>query len=161
MLVAIISVGGCSSSKKGNKAANAPMGKGTNWLVASIAQMPCRMNCPHYEAYFYSDGRLKFVGYKNVPKQGTVEYVIPVSMLEQILADAKKINYKALAKVYPGAEDFPGTFSSVTIGGKEYRAETYASVPETLKEFHKKLSAEVFTILAEQSPIIKKSTRND
>lgn len=152
----------CSTSKPSNKAAtNQPLGKGTNWLVASIAQMPCRINCPHYEAYFYSDGRLKFIGIKNTPKIGTLEYNIPISMLEQILADAKKINYKGLAKVYPGAEDFPGTFSSVTMGGKEYKAEAYANVPEPLKEFHKKLASEVFVILGEQSPIMKKSSRND
>ena len=70
-------------------------------LLVSFLKTSCFGKCPEYEARFYSDGRVVYVGKKYVQHIGTYEANIDKVELDQLKGQAMDAGFENLAEVYP------------------------------------------------------------
>lgn len=110
------------SSSSSNQAAPA-QAAGAPVLV--LRKTPCFGFCPYFEASIYADGRVHYVGHRNVAKVGTYELQVSADAVRQLLKQAEEIGFANFQDQYlSGATDLPSTY--LTYNGKTVQSETGA-----------------------------------
>ncbi|WP_400193960.1 DUF6438 domain-containing protein [Hymenobacter sp. B81] len=86
--------------------------------VIVFKKTPCLGPCPHFEAQIWANGRVRYVGYRNAPKEGTLELTLPASTVAEILRQADEVRFRKLQDQYlSGATDMPSTFLTIAQPG--------------------------------------------
>ena len=120
------------------------------YLVASLSKTPCYGNCPVFEVRIFSDGKVEFVGRKNVNLIGQFQAHANQEFIEQIKSAARAINYMKLEDSYPKSGkkilDLPNTISYVRMDHKEKMIRNNHLAPNALRSFEKKLEAMINTL---------------
>ncbi|MCC3157452.1 DUF6438 domain-containing protein [Hymenobacter sp. 15J16-1T3B] len=79
--------------------------------VLVLRKTPCLGPCPHFEASIYADGRVHYVGYRNVAKVGTYELQLPADAVREMMRRADEIGFSNFQDQYvSGATDMPSTY---------------------------------------------------
>jgi hypothetical protein len=105
--------------------------------VLVYQRTPCYGRCPAYTATIYADGRVEYDGQRFVPLMGKHTLSLPPATVADLLAEAKRINFSALADRYAGnTSDLPATLITVHPAGQPLHA-VYASegIPENLQGY--------------------------
>ncbi|KAA9338208.1 hypothetical protein F0P96_05010 [Hymenobacter busanensis] len=90
--------------------------------VIVFRKTPCFGPCPHYEASIWASGRVHYVGYRNVAKEGTYELKLPAATVTEMLRQAQEVGFSKLQDQYlSGATDMPSTY--LTINRKTVQVE--------------------------------------
>ncbi|GAA4494626.1 hypothetical protein GCM10023172_05130 [Hymenobacter ginsengisoli] len=111
--------------------------------VLVYQRTPCYGRCPAYTATVYADGRVEYDGQRFVPLLGKHTLSLPPAQVADMLAEAKRINFSALADQYAGhTTDLPATLITVHPAGQPLHA-VYASegIPENLQGYIKYLNS--------------------
>ncbi|MBC8083809.1 MAG: hypothetical protein H7Z21_11405 [Hymenobacter sp.] len=78
--------------------------------IIVFRKTPCFGTCPHYEAYIYADGRVRYEGFKYAPVEGRRELKLPLETVNTILAEARIARFAELPEKYSlGTTDLPAT----------------------------------------------------
>jgi len=112
-------------------------------LLASLKHTPCYGHCPVYEIQFYSNGQAIYNGDRYVPRQGIYLAIAPDSMIQEILAKARDIDFFALSDLYPEngklIADLPQTIIYFNDGRQEKTITNNHLAPKGLIEFERLL----------------------
>ena len=110
--------------------------------VLVYQRTPCYGRCPTYTATVFADGRVEYDGQRFVPLLGKHTLSLPPATVADMLAEARRINFSALANRYAGhTSDLPATIITVHPAGQPLHA-VYASedIPENLQAYIKYLN---------------------
>ncbi|GAA4374878.1 DUF6438 domain-containing protein [Hymenobacter koreensis] len=92
----------------------------SNEPVIVFRKTPCLGPCPDYEATIWADGRVRYVGNRNVAKEGTHELRIPAATVAEILRQVDEIGFSKMAPQYVnGATDMPSTILTISRAGRK------------------------------------------
>ena len=70
--------------------------------VLVVKRTPCHGTCPVYTAAIFADGRVEYEGERYVSLLGKHTLSLPVATVDQLLAEAKRINFPKLQDQYVG-----------------------------------------------------------
>jgi hypothetical protein len=110
--------------------------------VLVYQRTPCYGRCPAYTATIFADGRVEYDGQRFVPLLGKHTLSLPPATVADLLAEAKRINFSALADRYSNnTSDIPATIITVHPVGQPLHA-VYASenIPANLQGYINYLS---------------------
>jgi Domain of unknown function (DUF6438) len=132
-------------------------------LTISIYKYPCFGKCPYYEAKLFASGYALFDGKRDTKNIGLFETIFDKSQLQELLDEAKTINYMTMADSFhnPGLADFPSTITSVKLNGKRktiFNGVPYS--PDELKQFEHRINI-FFTDSTIKWRLIKKGEGDD
>lgn len=130
--------------RKPKAAATAAVPK-TQEPVLVYQRTPCYGRCPAYTATIFADGRVEYNGQRFVPLLGKHTLSLPPATVAAMLAEAKRINFSALADRYAGnTSDLPATIITVHPAGQPLHA-VYASegIPENLQGYINYLNSRI------------------
>lgn len=105
--------------------------------VLIYQRTPCYGRCPVYTAAIYADGRVEYDGQRFVPLLGKHTLSLPPATVAGLLAEARRINFSALAERYVGnTSDLPASIITVHPVGQPLHA-VYASenIPASLQGY--------------------------
>jgi hypothetical protein len=105
--------------------------------VLIYQRTPCYGRCPAYTATIFADGRVEYDGQRAVPLLGKHTLSLPPATVAALLAEAKRINFSALADRYAGnTSDLPASIITVHPAGQPLHA-VYASegIPANLQGY--------------------------
>ena len=113
--------------------------------VIVFKKTPCYGTCPHYEATIYPDGRVAYMGYRNVPKLGAAQLQLPPAVVGNVLSQARDLNFAGLQDLYSkGATDMPATIITIIQpDGKPKTVQVEEGAPQPLKDLLKYLGDEL------------------
>lgn len=156
LLALSISLFSCKTKKKVTKTTKQEVVKvkkivtkyNDNDLVASIQKGMCFGKCPVYKAEIYGNGRVVFVGERNVPNIGTFESVLSQNKLKEIVLKAKAFDYTSLNDEYDNkyVTDLPTTKTYMFIDGKKKAIKSRYGSPAELTAFEKYLNETVLSL---------------
>lgn len=87
--------------------------------VLVVQRTPCHGTCPAYTATIFADGRVEYEGERFVALLGKHTLHLPVATVNQLLAEAKRINFSKLQDQYVGdTYDLPTTIITVHPAGQ-------------------------------------------
>lgn len=124
--------------------AQAPV-KGATEPVLVVQRTPCHGTCPTYKAAIYADGRVEYEGERFVNRMGKHTLRLPVATINQMLAEAKRVNFNSFRDQYVGdVYDLPSTIVTVQpVGQPAKKIEARQDIPEKLQAYldylHKQL----------------------
>jgi hypothetical protein len=119
--------------------------KGATEPVLVVQRTPCHGTCPTYKAAIYADGRVDYEGERFVNRMGKHTLRLPVATVNQMLAEAKRINFNSFRDQYVGdVYDLPSTIVTVQpVGQPAKKVEARQDIPEKLQAYldylHKQL----------------------
>ncbi|HET9506245.1 MAG TPA: DUF6438 domain-containing protein [Hymenobacter sp.] len=119
--------------------------KGDTGPVLVVQRTPCHGTCPTYKAAIYADGRVEYEGERFVNRIGKHTLRLPVATVNQMLAEAKRINFNNFRDQYAGdVYDLPSTIVTVQPAGQPAKkVEARQDIPEKLQAYldylHKQL----------------------
>ena len=91
--------------------------------VLVFQRTPCYGTCPAYTATIFADGRVEYDGQRFVPILGKHTLKLPVATVNQLLSEAKRINFNALDERYSySTSDLPATIITVQPVGQPLHA---------------------------------------
>lgn len=105
--------------------------------VLVYQRTPCYGRCPAYTATIFADGRVEYDGQRFVPLLGKHTLSLPPATVAALLAEAKRINFSALASRYSGnTSDLPASIITVHPVGQPLHA-VYAveGIPANLQGY--------------------------
>jgi hypothetical protein len=113
--------------------------------VIIFRRTPCYGICPHYDASFYSDGRMQYEGFANGPAQGKHEVKLAPAVINRILQDAEKIGFFQMREQYPtNFTDMPSTFLIIRRpDGTMKTVQAEENFPPTLQKLFDSIDQEV------------------
>jgi hypothetical protein len=124
---------------------NVPV-KGATEPVLVVQRTPCHGTCPTYKAAIYADGRVEYEGERFVNRVGKHTLRLPVATVNQMLAEAKRVNFNSFRDQYVGdVYDLPSTIVMVQpVGQPAKKVEARQDIPEKLQAYldylHKQLA---------------------
>jgi hypothetical protein len=124
---------------------NVPV-KGATEPVLVVQRTPCHGTCPTYKAAIYADGRVEYEGERFVNRVGKHTLRLPVATVNQMLAEAKRVNFNSFRDQYVGdVYDLPSTIVTVQpVGQPAKKVEARQDIPEKLQAYldylHKQLA---------------------
>lgn len=149
LLILSISLVSCKTKKKAADAIQDEVVKvekpvikyNDNDLVASIQKGMCFGKCPVYKAEIYGNGRVVFIGERNVANIGTFQAEISQDKLQEIVLKAKAFDYTSLNDEYDNkyVTDLPTTNTYMFIDGKKKAIKSRYGSPAELTSFEKYL----------------------
>ncbi|MCB2407613.1 DUF6438 domain-containing protein [Hymenobacter lucidus] len=113
--------------------------------VIVFKRTPCFGRCPNYEATIYADGRVSYIGYRDVPLTGAHELKLPAATIKAILEDARRLNFATYDERYSqGSLDLPATVLSIRQdNGRLKTVQAEEGTPPELDELLKYIGAEI------------------
>ena len=91
--------------------------------VLVYQRTPCYGRCPAYTATIFADGRVEYDGQRFVPVLGKHTLALPVATVNQLLAEAQRINFDKLDERYPSnVTDVPATIVTIHPAGQPLKA---------------------------------------
>lgn len=113
--------------------------------VIVFKRTPCFGRCPNYEATIYADGRVSYIGYRDVPLTGAHEFRLPAATIKAILADARRLNFATYDERYSqGTLDLPATVLSIRQdNGQLKTVQAEEGTPPELDALLKYIGAEI------------------
>jgi hypothetical protein len=115
----------------------APAATAATTPVLVYQRTPCHGTCPTYKAAIYADGRVEYKGERFVNRMGKHTLRLPVATVNQMLAEAKRINFNKLRERYAGdTYDLPASIITVQPVGQPAKS-VYAmeNIPENLQGY--------------------------
>ncbi len=111
--------------------------KGATEPVLVVQRTPCHGTCPVYKAAIYADGRVEYEGECFVNRMGKHTLRLPVATVNQMLAEAKRINFNSFRDQYVGdVYDLPSTIVTVQpVGQPAKKVEARQDIPEKLQAY--------------------------
>jgi hypothetical protein len=111
--------------------------KGATEPVLVVQRTPCHGTCPTYKAAIYADGRVEYEGERFVNRLGKHTLRLPVATVNQILAEAKRVNFNSFRDQYVGdVYDLPSTIVTVQpVGQPAKKVEARQDIPEKLQAY--------------------------
>jgi hypothetical protein len=110
-------------------------------VVIRFQRTECYGSCPAYKVTIFGDGRVEYVGEKNVKVQGKKNGRIGEGDLRSLLAAFSKADFFSLGENLGESKcscalwtDFPTTLTEITIGSSTHRLEHYAGCGCASKE---------------------------
>lgn len=114
--------------------------------VLVFQRTPCHGTCPTYTATIYADGRVEYDGQRFVTLLGKHTLSLPVATVNQMLAEAKRINFNKFEERYASNStyDAPATIITVQPVGQPAKA-VYAleGIPADLESYIDYLKARI------------------
>ena len=139
LLVCSLTLPACAQQKlpRKNKAAAATAVPKEAAPVLVFQRTPCFGRCPVYTATIYADGRVEYDGQRYVPLLGKHTLTLPVTKVNALLAEAKRINFSSLQERYVGnTSDLPATVITVQPVGQPAHAVFAAEdIPASLQGY--------------------------
>lgn len=123
----------------------APLPKGATEPVLTFQRTPCHGTCPTYKAAIYADGRVEYEGERFVNRIGKHTLRLPATTVNQMLAEAKRINFNKLRNRYAGdTYDLPSTIITVQPVGQPAKS-VYAmeDIPANLQGYIEYLNKQI------------------
>lgn len=117
------------AAKKTNTPATAP--------VLVVKRTPCHGTCPIYTAAIFADGRVEYEGERFVALVGKHTLSLPVATVNQLLAEAKRINFNKFQDQYVGnTADLPATIITVQpVGQSAKTVHAQEDIPASLEGY--------------------------
>jgi hypothetical protein len=111
--------------------------KGAAEPVLVVQRTPCHGTCPTYKAAIYADGRVEYEGERFVNRMGKHTLRLPVTTVNQMLTEAKRINFNSFRAQYVGdVYDLPSTIVTVQpVGQPAKKVEARQDIPEKLQAY--------------------------
>jgi hypothetical protein len=130
-----------------NKTATSKVVKATQTQepVLVFQRTPCNGTCPVYTANIFADGRVEYDGQRFVGLLGKHTLSLPVVTVNELLAEAKRINFGKFQERYSGnTSDLPANIITVHPAGQPRKA-VYAeeNVPADLQQYIKLLHSKL------------------
>jgi hypothetical protein len=115
---------------------NTPV-KGATEPVLVVQRTPCHGTCLTYKAAIYADGRVEYEGERFVNRVGKHTLRLPVATVNQMLAEAKRVNFNSFRDQYVGdVYDLPSTIVTVQpVGQPAKKVEARQDIPEKLQAY--------------------------
>lgn len=113
--------------------------------VLVFQRTPCYGTCPSYTATIFADGRVEYDGQRFVNLLGKHTLSLPLATVQQMLAEAKRIDFNKLQEKYSGnTSDLPATIITVHPVGQPAKA-VYAEedIPANLQGYIKYLQSKI------------------
>ena len=113
--------------------------------VLVFQRTPCNGTCPVYTANVFADGRVEYDGQRFVGLLGKHTLSLPVATVNELLAEAKRINFSKFQERYSGnTSDLPANIVTVHPLGQPRKA-VYAeeNVPADLQGYIKLLHSKL------------------
>ena len=113
--------------------------------VLILQRTPCHGTCPTYTAAIYANGRVEYDGQRFVNLKGKHTLSLPVATVNEMLAEAKRIDFSKLQERYAGQTyDLPSTIITVHPVGQPAKA-VYAmeDIPANLQGYIEYLQARI------------------
>lgn len=113
--------------------------------VLVFQRTPCHGTCPVYTATIFADGRVEYDGQRFVNLLGKHTLNLPVATVNELLAEAKRINFNKFQERYSGnTSDLPANIITVHPAGQPLKA-VYAeeNVPAELESYIKLLHSKI------------------
>lgn len=106
-------------------------------LVARIQRTACFGRCPIYTVSIYKSGYVDYVGEKWVQREGHFQSTIPQEKIQDLLIEAKKINFQGLDDIYDSnsVTDLPSTILTLRFEEGPKIVVSRYQAPEILREF--------------------------
>jgi len=145
LLAASLALPACAQKKlpRKNKAHTAAVASPTRQAepVLIFQRTPCYGTCPAYTMNIFADGRVEYEGQRFVTLLGKHTLSLPVATVNELLAEAKRIDFNKLQERYAGnTTDLPANIITVHPLGQPLHA-VYAEegVPANLQGYIKLL----------------------
>lgn len=105
--------------------------------VLVVQRTPCHGTCPTYTAAIFADGRVEYEGKRFVALLGKHTLRLPVATVNQLLAEAKRINFTQFQDQYTGyTYDLPATIITVhPVGQPAKTVHAQQNIPTALEEY--------------------------
>ncbi|RZK24005.1 MAG: hypothetical protein EOO56_03065 [Hymenobacter sp.] len=105
--------------------------------VLVVKRTPCHGTCPTYTAAIYADGRVEYEGERFVALLGKHTLRLPAATVNQMLAEAKRINFSKLQDQYVGnTADLPATIITVhPMGQPAKTVQAQEDIPASLEDY--------------------------
>lgn len=113
--------------------------------VLVFQRTPCYGTCPSYTATIFADGRVEYDGQRFVRLLGKHTLRLPPATVQELLAEAKRIDFNKLREKYAGnTSDLPATIITVRPAGQPAKA-VYAEegIPANLQGYIKYLQSKI------------------
>ena len=113
--------------------------------VLVFQRTPCYGTCPTYTATIFADGRVEYDGQRFVGLLGKHTLSLPVATINELLAEAKRIDFTKFQERYSGnTSDLPANIITVHPVGQPLKA-VYAeeNVPQALQGYIKLLQSKI------------------
>jgi hypothetical protein len=121
-------------------------------LLISVSLSPCSTKSSQFTAEIYTGQKMIYHGISRMPVLGKYSYLIPEQMSRSLLSEAERLKLSELPdsitspegeqRVWLKIQRPNGTYKSLSAGMK--------SLPASLSEFLKRLSAEVNEMVSDQ-----------
>jgi hypothetical protein len=148
LLVFSLALPACAQRKlprKSKVAAVAPAPAKAPEPVLIFQRTPCYGTCPTYTASIFADGRVEYEGQRFVNLLGKHTLRLPPATVQELLAEAKRIDFNKLQEKYSGnTSDLPATIITVHPVGQPAKA-VYAEegIPANLQGYIKYLQSKI------------------
>ncbi|MDJ0366386.1 DUF6438 domain-containing protein [Hymenobacter sp. H14-R3] len=105
--------------------------------VLVFQRTPCNGTCPVYTATVFADGRVEYDGQRFVKFLGKQTLSLPVATINDILAEAKRINFSQFDERYSGLTvDLPAAIITVQpVGQPRHAVLAEEGFPPSLKAY--------------------------
>ncbi|RZK13655.1 MAG: hypothetical protein EOO56_26620 [Hymenobacter sp.] len=105
--------------------------------VLVVKRTPCHGTCPIYTAAIFADGRVEYEGERFVALIGKHTLSLPVATVNQMLAEAKRVNFSKFQDQYVGnTSDLPATIITVQpVGQPAKTVHAQESIPVALEAY--------------------------
>ena len=115
----------------------APAAKAATEPVLVFQRTPCHGTCPTYTATIFADGRVEYDGERFVNLLGKHTLSLPVATVNQLLAEAKRIEFSKLRDRYAGQTyDLPSTIITVhPVGQPAKTVHAMEGIPASLESY--------------------------
>lgn len=121
--------------------------------VLVFQRTPCYGTCPVYTATIFADGRVEYDGQRFVALLGKHTLSLPVATVNEMLAEAKRINFNKFRERYSGnTSDLPASIITVHPVGQPAKA-VYAEegIPDNLADYIKYLQSKLAPLTSNQA----------
>ena len=105
--------------------------------VLVFQRTPCYGTCPSYTATVFADGRVEYDGQRFVKFLGKHTLSLPVATINDILTEAKRINFNQFNERYSGnTNDLPAAIITVhPVGQPRHAVYAEEGFPASLKAY--------------------------
>lgn len=144
LLCALIGLACTAKPKSNNQTDNKP-----RELLLLFQKTPCYGSCPAYNASFYSDGSIRYEGFRHVPVQDTLWLQLSKEQLSLVKESLESIDYPSLESTYNSPyTDLPSTYLTFYQEGKEMKCIKHQqNGPEKLRKLIENLDELVMELV--------------
>lgn len=144
IIATFLTLSGCKVSKK-----DAGLARGAK-AIAYLRKTPCYGKCQAYEATYYDNGQVLYVGTAEVPLLGTYLYEVPKVVVADIQNKARRIKYHKMKKEWMVNVDLPTTITRITYDKTTSEIKVQGNAPDDLRRFQENLAEQILTMTREQ-----------